>query len=123
MSQVHWIVNNIAAEKFFGSPFIGVGRNTQRGQPINTVNMAVFKDTKITERLTIQLQAEAFNLFNHQWLGIPNVNVNSANVNGVNQFGSLAYNPNGGDSNFGSANIISDGIGRRRLQFGAKVIF
>jgi outer membrane receptor protein involved in Fe transport len=123
MSQVHWIVNNIAADKFFGSPFIGVGRNTQRGQPINTVNMAVFKDTKITERLTIQLQAEAFNLFNHQWLGIPNVNVNSANVNGVNQFGSLAYNPNGGDSNFGSANIINDGIGRRRLQFGAKIIF
>jgi hypothetical protein len=123
MSQVHWIVNNIAAEKFFGSPFIGVGRNTQRGQPINTVNLAVFKDTRITERLTIQLQAEAFNLFNHQWLGIPNVSVNSANVNGVNQFGSLAYNPNGGDSNFGSANIINDGIGRRRLQFGAKIIF
>jgi hypothetical protein len=37
-------LNNIAAEKFFGSPFIGVGRNRQRGQPINTLNMAVFKD-------------------------------------------------------------------------------
>jgi outer membrane receptor protein involved in Fe transport len=123
LSQVHWVVNNIAAEQFFGSPFIGVGRNTERGQPVNTINTAVFKNTKITERLTIQLQAEAFNLFNHQWLGIPNVNVNSANVGGVNQFGSLAYNPNGGDSNFGTANIISDGIGRRRLQFGAKIIF
>jgi outer membrane receptor protein involved in Fe transport len=121
--QVRWIVNNIAAEKFFGSPFLGVGRNTQRGQPVNTINMAVFKNTKITERLTIQLQAEAFNLFNHQWLGIPNVNVNSANVGGVNQFGSLAFNPNGGDSNFGTANINNDGIGRRRLQFGAKIIF
>jgi outer membrane receptor protein involved in Fe transport len=123
LSQVHWIINNIAAEKFFGSPFLGVGRNTQRGQPVNTINMAVFKNTRITERLTIQLQAEAFNLFNHQWLGVPNVDVNSANIGGVNQFGSLAFNPNGGDSNFGTANINTDGIGRRRLQFGAKIIF
>jgi hypothetical protein len=75
-------------------------------------------------RLTIQLQAEAFNLFNHQWLGIPNVNVNTANIGGVNQFGSLAYNPNGGpDGPSGTANIITDGIGRRRLQLGAKIIF
>jgi hypothetical protein len=49
--------------------------------------------------------------------------VNSANVGGSNQFGSLAFNPNGGDSNFGTANINTDGIGRRRLQFGAKIIF
>jgi outer membrane receptor protein involved in Fe transport len=123
LSQVHWLINNIAAEQFFGSPFLGVGRNTQRGQPVNTVNMAVFKNTRITERITIQLQAEAYNLFNHQWLGVPNVDVNSANIGGANQFGSLAFNPNGGDSNFGTANIISDGIGRRRLQLGAKIIF
>jgi hypothetical protein len=123
LSHVRWIINDVTAAKFFGSPFLGVGRNTERGQPVNTINMAVFKNTKITERLTIQLQAEAFNLFNHQWLGIPNVNVDSANVGGVNQFGSLAFNPNGGDSNFGTANTNNDGIGRRRLQFGAKVIF
>ena len=123
LSQVRWIVNDVTAAKFFGSPFLGVGRNTERGQPVNTINMAVFKNTRITERLTLQLQAEAFNLFNHQWLGIPNVNVDSANIGGVNQFGSLAFNPNGGDSNFGTANINSDGIGRRRMQLGAKIIF
>jgi hypothetical protein len=85
--------------------------------------MAVFKDTKVTERLTIQFQAEAFNLFNHQWLGIPSVNVNTAAsiVNGISQFGSRAFNLNGGDTFAG--NITTDGIGRRRLQFGAKIIF
>jgi hypothetical protein len=120
----HWYVNNVEAAKIFGSPFLGVGRNTERGQPISTVNMAVFKNTRVTERLTIQFQAEAFNLFNHQWLGIPNVDVNTAYLNGVNEFGTTAYNPNGGlDGGFGTANIITDGIGRRRLQFGAKVIF
>jgi len=124
LNQAHWVINNVAAAQFFGSPFLGVGRNSQRGQPINTINMAVFKNTRVTERLTIQLQAEAFNLFNHQWLGIPNVNVNTANIGGVNQFGSLAYNPNGGpDGPTGTANIITDGIGRRRLQLGAKIIF
>ncbi len=122
VSGAHWIINNPVADSIFGTPF-GVGRNTQRGQPISTVNMAVFKNTKVTERLTIQFQAEAFNLFNHQWLGIPIVNVNSAvnSVNGVNQFGSLAFNNNGGDTFAG--NIVTDGIGRRRLQFGAKLIF
>lgn len=123
MSQAHWIINNVAAAQFFGSPFLGVGRNTQRGQPISTANMAVFKDTKVSERVTIQFQAEAFNLFNHQWLGIPNVDVNNAAtaVDGVTQFGSTAFNLNGGDTFAG--NIITDGIGRRRLQFGAKIIF
>jgi hypothetical protein len=123
LNQAHWIINDVNAATFFGSPFLGVGRNTERGQPISTVNLAVFKNTKITERLTIQFQAEAFNLFNHQWLGIPIQNVNNAanSVNGVNQFGSLAFNNNGGDTFAG--NITTDGIGRRRLQFGAKLIF
>ena len=123
LSQAHWIVNDINAAKFFGSPFLGVGRNSQRGQPVNTVNLAVFKDTKVSERVTFQFQAEAFNLFNHQWLGIPIQNVNNAvnTVNGINQFGSLAFNGNGGDVFAG--NITTDGIARRRLQFGAKIIF
>ncbi len=123
LSQARFIINNLAAEKFFGTPFSPLGRNTERGQPINTVNMAVFKNTRVTERLTIQFQAEAFNLFNHQWLGIPDVNASAAaaSVDGVTQFGSLAFNPNGGDTFAG--NIITDGIGRRRLQFGAKIIF
>jgi outer membrane receptor protein involved in Fe transport len=123
INGAHFIINNLASEQIFGTPFSPLARNTARGQPVNTINMAVFKNTRITERITFQLQAEAFNLFNHQWLGIPNVNVNAANVGGANQFGSFDFNPNGGDSNFGTANIITDGIGRRRLQFGGKIIF
>lgn len=102
----------------YGSPYSPLGRDTQRGQPISTVNMAVFKNTRISERVMFQFQAEAFNLFNHQWLGIPNVDVNNA-VSG--QFANLQFNPNGGDTFAG--NIITDGIGRRRLQFGGKIIF
>ena len=123
LNDARFIVNNIAAEQFFGTPFSPLRRNTERGQPISTVNMAVFKNTRVTERLTIQFQAEAFNLFNHQWLGIPIQNVNNAVniVDGINQFGSNKFNFNGGDTFAG--NIVTDGIGRRRLQFGAKIIF
>jgi hypothetical protein len=85
--------------------------------------MSVYKNTKVTERITLQFQADAFNLFNHQWLGIPVQNVNFAanTVDGINQFGSTKFNANGGDTFAG--NIITDGIGRRRLQFGLKLIF
>jgi len=123
LNQAHFIINDINSEKFFGTPFSPLGRNTERGQPISTTNLAVFKNFKIRERLTFQFQAEAFNVLNHQWLGIPIQDVsNAANTTfGVNQFGSLKFNSNGGDTFAG--NIITDGIGRRRLQFGGKIIF
>lgn len=123
MSQAHFIINNIAAEQFFGTPFSPLRRNTERGQAISTANLAVFKNVKIGERLTFQFQAEAFNVLNHQWLGIPIQDVNNAaaSVLGVTQFGSLKFNSNGGDTFAG--NTTTDGIARRRLQFGGKIIF
>jgi hypothetical protein len=123
ISQARFIINDINSEKFFGTPFSPLGRNTERGQAISTANLAVFKNFKIGERITFQLQAEAFNVFNHQWLGIPVQDVNNASVSalGITQFGSLKFNGNGGDTFAG--NIITDGIGRRRLQFGGKIIF
>ena len=123
MSQAHFIINDINAEQFFGTPFSPLRRNTERGQPISTMNLAVFKNVKIRENLTFQFQAEAFNVLNHQWLGIPNQDVNNAAASflGVTQFGSTQFNPNGGDSFAG--NNTTDGITRRRLQFGGKIIF
>lgn len=123
MSQAHFIINDVNAEQFFGTPFSPLRRNTERGQAISTMNLAVFKNLKVTERLTFQFQAEAFNLFNHQWLGIPIQDVNNAAASafGIDQFGSTKFNPNGGDTFAG--NNTTDGITRRRLQFGGKIIF
>jgi hypothetical protein len=58
LSSAHWIINDPDAAQFFGSPFLGVGRNTQRGQGISTANLGIFKNTKVNERLTVQFQAE-----------------------------------------------------------------
>lgn len=118
LSSAHWIINDPTAAQFFGSPFLGVGRNTERGEPISTANLGIFKNTRVNERLTVQFQAEAFNVLNNQWLGVPNPRVNRVTTGA---FGSTRFNQNGGDTFAG--NIVTDGIGRRRLQFGLKLIF
>jgi hypothetical protein len=117
-NAVHWIINNQNAAAFFGSPFLGVGRNTERGQPISTANLSIYKNTKIGERYTLQFQATAFNVMNTQFLGIPDPRVNHVTSG---SFGSTAFNSNGGDTFAG--NNTTDGIGRRRLQFGLKLLF
>jgi hypothetical protein len=41
------------------------GRNTFRGPGFWNFTLAGYKTFKITERLSLQLRAEAFNIFNH----------------------------------------------------------
>jgi len=88
MSAVHWIYNDSTAAGFFGTPFAGAGRNVlrgqpistanpsarpthQHGQPISTANLSFYKDTKISERLTLQFQATCYNIMNTQFSGAP----------------------------------------------------
>ncbi len=131
ISGAHWIYNDPAAAAVNGTPFAGGGRNTLRGQPISTGNLAFYKDTKITEKLTLQFQAQCFNCMNVQFRGTP-VSVLDLNTPGSpgspSPFQSTAYNFNGGGNNFVgggtfSSNGVYDGIGRRRLLFGMKLKF
>ena len=115
-SAVHWIYNDPKAAAFFGTPFAGAGRNILRGQPISTANLAVFKNFKIGEKLTAQLQAQAFNVMNVQFLGVPDPVLDHV---GSGSFQNTKFNANGGVS----ANTVFDGIARRRLLFGMKLIF
>jgi hypothetical protein len=56
-----------------------VARDTIHGPGINNFDMSVQKDTKLTERINMQIGIEAFNLFNHTQFGQPNLSVNSSN--------------------------------------------
>jgi len=125
-SDVHWIVNDNVAAAAFGSPYLGTPRNTLRGQPISTVNIGVFKDLKISERVKLQLQAQAFNLLNTMYLGSPDPVLDDVLLGPPAAFQSVGYNFSGGGNHLeggGSSNTTNDGIGRRRLTFGAKIIF
>ena len=117
-SAVHWIQNSPAAAMVYGTPFAGVGRNTLRGQDISTANLAFFKNIKITERLTAQFQAQAFNVFNTQFRGVPDPVLDHVTRG---SFQNTDFNSNGGLTFAG--NNVTDGIGRRRLLFGMKLIF
>jgi hypothetical protein len=120
LDAVRWIINDDVASDFLGTPFGGVGRNTERGEPINAVNLSVFKTTNITERVKIRFEAQAFNLLNRQFRGIPDPFVQDGNFADSNSsFGNTFFNDSGGDS----TNPTLSGIGRRRLIFGLKVIF
>ena len=117
-SAVHWIQNTPAAAIVYGTPFAGTNRNTLRGQDISTANLAFFKNIRITERLTAQFQAQAFNVFNTQFRGVPDPILDNVTRG---SFQNTNFNSNGGLTFAG--NNVTDGIGRRRLLFGMKLIF
>jgi hypothetical protein len=116
MSAIHWIYNDPTAAAFFGTPYAGAGRNILRGQPISTANLGVFKNIKVREKVNLQFQAQAFNVMNVQFLGVPDPRINH-----VGSFQTTTFNSNGGLTFAGST--VSDGIARRRLLFGLKLIF
>ena len=118
ITGAHWIHNDPIAAQVVGTPFAGVGRNTLRGTPISTANLSVFKNIKMTERVTAQFQATAYNVMNTQFRGVPDPILDDV-ASGA--FQNTNFNVNGGGTFAG--NIITDGIGQRRLFFGLKFIF
>jgi outer membrane receptor protein involved in Fe transport len=118
LNAVHWVLNDPNAAIVYGTPFAGAGRNTLRGQPISTANLAIFKNIKVTERLTAQFQAQAFDIMNTQFRGVPDPILNDISRG---SFQNTNFNANSGLTFAGNTN--TDGIGRRRLLFGMKLIF
>jgi hypothetical protein len=68
LNDVRWIYNNLAAARLFGTPF-GSGRNVLRAPGFNQADLALYKNFKVRERVTVQLRFESTNSFNHPNLG------------------------------------------------------
>jgi len=77
-------------------------RNVLRGPGLNNWNIVMYKDTKITERTTVQLRLESYNTFNH-----------------------TQFNPNGVGTNVSAGNfgVINQAHEPRLVQLAAKFIF
>jgi hypothetical protein len=56
------------------------GRNILTGPRFDNVDFGVHKKFRVTERTALQLQANAFNMFNHPNFGLPVSNLNSSQV-------------------------------------------
>jgi hypothetical protein len=78
-----------------------IGRNTMRAPGLNQFDFGFHKDTKITEKIGLQIRMDAINLFNHTNLLAPN-----SNLAAVGSFGRI----------FGARES-------RNIQVGAKIRF
>ncbi len=107
-SAVHWLWNNQSLAKLLGNPFPGVGRNTLRGQDYDNLDASIFKTVPITERVNLQLQLNAYNVLNHQYLGSPDPSVEDFTPGST--FGFLSP-------------VLFQGGNIRTLQLGGKVTF
>lgn len=54
-----------------GNAFGNTGRNAFVGPDFKNLDLAIIKNTKVTERITVQFRADAFDLFNHPNYGQP----------------------------------------------------
>ena len=90
--------------------YTGLGdiqRNAVTGPGYADLDLSGEKDTKITERLSFQLRADAFDILNHPNFGQPSGNVQSAT------FGQIS------STRF----AVSDGGSSRQLQISGKFVF
>ncbi|HUB16995.1 MAG TPA: TonB-dependent receptor [Acidobacteriaceae bacterium] len=88
-SSVHWLRNTQSLVQQLGadSPYIGVGRNTVRANTWNNIDASLYKSFRVTERVTAQFQLIAYNAWNRQYLGTPDLGIDDvSNVPANNTF-------------------------------------
>jgi len=105
-----WSIGTGPTPPTFSSPCLGcvgnLGRNTFAGPNFFDVDMSLFKNFKLTERVALQFRVESFNLFNYVNFKLPGANF--AGNNKINH------------GNFGQSAGAFD---PRELQFGLKLSF
>jgi hypothetical protein len=103
--QTRWYDPNAFVLPALGT-YGNLGRGTFNGPELAAVDLSVFKNTSITERVALQFRTEFFNLLNRTNLGTPNATVfsNGAISSSAGVITTLATTP-------------------RQIQFGLKLIF
>lgn len=61
----------------YGSPYGNLGRNHLRGPSRTNLDLTLAKTTKLTERVSLQLRLDSFNIFNHAQFKNPDNNAYS----------------------------------------------
>lgn len=113
--------------------FGNLGRDALRGPSFRQWDLALYKDTPISERLTMQLRAEFFNVLNHPnfanpflpaFIADPGVNgFHLQTVNGVRrEVGNAGY-PITATGDVGVGNPFMGGGGPRGIQLAATFTF
>ena len=107
-NQFGFSLSDLEAFNLFKTPFGNLGRNTQFGARSVTLNMAISKTTRISEKYKVEFRAEAANLLNRRNFGVPDAFTEDAsNGFAVSSFENPGFN-NGN---------------QRQVRFGLKLIF
>jgi hypothetical protein len=126
----------VAGTRHYGN----LGRNALQGPPFKQWDFAVYKNTKISERLSVQLRADFFNLLNHPnfsspllpaFIADPAANINPACGCGFNPGVGANANREVGNGAYqivatgdvGIGNPFLGGGGPRGIQLAAKFLF
>ena len=106
--------------------FGSLGRNSLIGPNYRNLDFGVFKTTKFTERIALQLRAEVFNILNHPNFSsplLPSFAVD-ASYNGIDENGrGIGFLPITVTPDVGIGNPFLGGGGPRNFQFSAKLSF
>jgi hypothetical protein len=131
-------ISGAAADCVAGTQHFGnLGRNALQGPPFKQWDLAIYKNTKFSERLSLQMRVEFFNLLNHPnfsnpllpaFIADPASNVNQLTCTcgfvkkGSNEVGNGFYNIVA-TGDVGIGNPFLGGGGPRGIQLAAKFLF
>jgi hypothetical protein len=106
----------------FGA-FANAGRNTVSTPGLNIWNMSIFKNTKLTERFSVQFRADTYNTFNHRnfSIGLPTNNGSLDQANNPNPFAASYVNVDAGSSSFLNPHQFNGGS--RTMQLGLRLLW
>jgi hypothetical protein len=108
--DVRYIFSGPGAAQVFNNPFGDVPRNSEIGPKLNNLNLGIFKNIRVTEKVRVQFRTEMFNALNH-----PNPGVGIISGDSVPDFfidDAPLFNDRG-EMEFA----------RRSIQFGLRIIF
>ena len=106
----------------FGA-FANAGRNTVSTPGLNIWNMSIYKNTKITERFSLQFRADTYNTFNHRnfSIGLPTNNGSLDQQSNPNPFAASYVNVDSGSSKFLNQHQFNGGS--RTMQLGLRLVW
>lgn len=107
-------VEQVLAQPAFGS-FGNSGRNTFRGPSLKNWDLSLVKTWKATERVSVQLRGEFFNVLNHPNFANPAILFNN-DLGFLDTFGLVTATPD-----VAGANPVIGTGGPRSIQFGLKI--
>jgi hypothetical protein len=121
-NDVHWLYDNQYEAAALNNPYPGVGRNTLRGQNWSSLDASIYKDVRLTERLTLQLQITAWNALNHAYYATPDAYLDDVLKSPVSGFLNHYYS-GGATATYAANGAIVPAPGNRNLQLGGEIRF